>query len=195
MLSRETVCMSTNTPTQDLFTLHLRVGLPVVREGKNIFYKVIKLRETDVADERWAVRQAERLVLWQGQPRLVVSDADHKLALTVRHIEAFVCDSLRIDGDMVDLELIGKLKPVDLAALEERVFVIEMSAKLRYGEISQEQFDLVFGGGAQPEQAPPQPVGPTAGDGANPVADGSGPVMLADHVGARAGFQADGLGG
>lgn len=185
--------MTSTTQPQDLFTLHLRVGLPVIREGKTIHYKVVKLREVDVADERWAVRQAERLVLWQGQPRLVVSDPDHKLALTARHIASFSCDALSIDGDLVDLDLMGKLKPVDLAAIEERVFLVELSAKLRYGEISQEQFDRIFGGEAQQEQAP-QPLGPAAGAGAVAPADGSGPVMLADLSGTGASVEAAGVG-
>lgn len=181
------------TTTQDLFSLTLRVGLPVEREGKTIHYKVVKLREVDVSDERWAVRQAERLVLWQGQPRLVVSDIDHKLALTARHIEAFVCDGLRLERDLVDLDLIGKLKPVDLAAIEERVFQIEVAAKVRYGEITQAQYDDMFTARVE-EPAAPQPVGPSASDGAAAPADGAGPVMLADHSGQGAAGAASGLG-
>lgn len=189
-----TVCMTSATPhTQDLFTLHLRVGLPVERAGKTIFYKTVNLREITVADERWAVRQAERLVLWQGQPRLVVSDADHRLALTTRHIQSFVCDGQVIDGDLIDLPLIEKLRPVDVATIEERVFAIELAAKLRYGEITQDMFDMVMGGKQEPQQAP-QPVGPAAGDGAHALADGSGPVMLADHSGVGAGVTPGGLG-
>lgn len=184
----ETVCMSQATIPQDLFSLTLRVGLPVERDGKTIFYKQVRLRETSVADERWAVRQAERVVLWQGQPRLVVSEADHRLALTVRHIEAFVCDGQRLDGDLVDLDLVGKLQPVDLAAIEERVFLIELTAKVRYGEISQEDFNKVVG------VQSPQPVGPAEEVGADAAADVPGPVMLADRSGAGAGQQAAGLG-
>jgi phage FluMu protein gp41 len=190
--------MSPNTPTatpttQDLFSLTLRVGLPVERDGKTIHYRLVKLREVDVSDERWAVRQAERLVLWQGQPRLVVSDVDHKLALTARHIEAFVCDSLRLDRDLIDLDLVGKLKPVDLAAIEERVFQIEVAAKVRYGEITQAQYDEMFSAPVETPAAP-QPVGPAAVDGAAAPADGSGPVMLADHSGQGAAGAASGLG-
>lgn len=185
--------MSQDTTQQDLFRLSLRVGLPVTREGKTIYYREVLLREVDVADERWAVRQAERLVLWQGQPRLVVSDVDHKLALTARHIEAFVCDSLRLDRDLIDLELIGKLKPVDLAAIEERVFQIEVAAKVRYGEITQAQYDEMFSKPAEVPEAP-QPVGPAAVDGADASADGAGPVMLADRSGQGAGGATSGLG-
>lgn len=186
--------MSQDTTSQELFTLILRVGLPVVLGDKKIFYKTVKLREIDGADERWAVRQAERLVLWQGQPRLVVSDSDHKLALTTKHIESFCCDGMTIDGDLIDLDLMGKLKPVDIAAIEERVFMIELAAKLRYGEITQEQYDQIFG--RKPvEQKAPQSLGPAAVGGAAAPADESGPVMLADRSGAGAGVQAAGLGG
>lgn len=187
--------MSQETTPQDLFLLTLRVGLPAQRGGQAIFYKVVKLREISVADERWAVRQAERLVLWQGQPRLVVSDPDHKLALTAKHIESFECDGMSIGPELIDLELIGKLKPVDLAAIEERVFMIELAAKVRYGEITQEEFDTVFGGGQAQDVRAPQPVGPAAVAGAAAPADESGPVMLADRSGVGAGVQAAGLGG
>lgn len=186
--------MSQNTTTEDLFVLTLRVGLPVEREGKIIYYRQVMLREVDVSDERWAVRQAERLVLWQGQPRLVVSDIDHKLALTARHIEAFVCDTLRLERDLVDLELIGKLKPVDLAAIEERVFQIEVAAKVRYGEITQAQYDEMFTVRSEAPAAP-QPLGPAAVNGADASADGAGPFMLADRSGQGAGGPASGLGG
>lgn len=185
--------MSTDT-TIDLFTLHLRVGLPVERDGKPIYYRTVKLRETSVADERWAVRQAERVVLWQGQPRLVVSDADFKLALTARHIEAFLCDSLRIDRDLIDLDLIGKLNPRDLALIEERVFLVEMSARLRFGEITQEQFDAVFAGTAQEPAAAPLSVGPADDAGAAAPGAVPGPVVLAVHAGAGADQQAAGVG-
>lgn len=186
--------MSQITTPQELFTLNLRVGLPALRGETTIFYKVVKLREISVADERWAVRAAERLVLWQGQPRLVVSDPDHKLALTARHIEAFVCDGMSIGQELIDLDLVGKLKPVDLAAIEERVFMIELAAKMRYGEITQEQFDAIFGGKSD-DGLSPQPVGPAAGAGAAALADESGPVMLADRSGSGAGVQAASLGG
>lgn len=191
----ETVCMSQTNLPQDLFTLSLREGVPVLRGDTTIRYKTVKLREITVDDERWAVRQAERLVLWQGQPRLVVSDPDHKLALTVRHIEAFLCDSQRLDGDLIDLALVGKLRPFDLAAIEERVFMIELAVKLRYGEITQEQFDQVFGGSQVEDVRAPQPVGPAAVPGAFAPADGSGPVMLADRSGSGAGGQVAGVGG
>ncbi len=192
-LSGETVCMSQDTAPQDLFSMTLRVGLPALRGDQAIFYKVVKLREISVADERWAVRQAERLVLWQGQPRLVVSDPDHKLALTAKHIAAFECDGMSIGQELIDLDLIGKLKPVDLAAIEERVFMIELAAKVRYGEITQEEFDGLFGGKTQDVRAP-QPVGPVAVAGAAAPADEPGPVMLADRSGVGADSQAAGLG-
>lgn len=180
--------------TLNLYQVTLKEGLPVLREGKTIKYKTVRLCEVSVVDERWAVRQAERLVLWQGEPRLVVSAEDHKLALTVRHIEAFECDGMELGKDVIDMALIDKLKPVDLALIEDRVFLLEMSLKVRYGELTQAQFDQLVNGPAK-ETTAPQPVGPTADAGENPAHAGSGPVMLADHVGQGAGGVADGLGG
>jgi phage FluMu protein gp41 len=183
--------MSTDTTTH-LYDLTLITGLPVVREGKTIYYRKVKLREVDVVDERWAVRQAERLVLWQEQPRLVISDADHRLALTARHIEAFECDGMQIGTDLIDLSLIERLKPYDLAAIEERVFLIEMAIKVRIGQISQGDFNKITGAGQ--EAVAPQPVGPAADTGAAAPVGEPGPVMLADHSGAGASVQAGSLG-
>lgn len=41
-----------------IHTLTLTDGLPVQSEGKTIRYRTVHLRETTVADERWAQRQA-----------------------------------------------------------------------------------------------------------------------------------------
>lgn len=181
------LCMSTDTnpssQAQSLHSVHLRVGLPVRRGDKTIYYKTVRLREVSVADERWAVRQAERVVLWQGEPRLLVSDDDFKLALTTRHIEAFVCDDAEIQLDEISLDMMGRLKPVDLAAIENRVFVMELALKVRYGEITQAAFDAYMKGTASQDQAAPQPVGPAADAGADARAAGSGPVVLASHAG------------
>jgi phage FluMu protein gp41 len=181
------LCMSTDTTphsqAQSLHLVHLRVGLPVQRGDKTIHYKTVRLREVSVADERWAVRQAERVVLWQGEPRLVVSDADFKLALTTRHIEAFVCDGAEILLDEIDMSTMERLKPVDLAAIESRVFVLELALKVRYGEISQAMFDTYMAGVSPQEQAAPQPVGPAADAGADARAAGSGPFVLPEQLG------------
>jgi phage FluMu protein gp41 len=170
---------------EDLYRVTLADGLPVLREGKEIRYKIVRLRETCVADEREAVRLAERVVMVSGQPKLLMSDADFRFALTMKHIETFVCDTLSIDGPMIDLDMMGKLSPHDVGLIESRVFLMTLAAEVRYGNLTQEAFDQAWMGSTAPKQSP-QPVGQAASAGAGPAADQSGPQMLADYAGAGA---------
>ncbi|MBK1613372.1 hypothetical protein CKO44_07800 [Rubrivivax gelatinosus] len=168
----------------DLFTLTLVDGLPASVEGREIRYRVVKLRETNVADERAAQRLAERLMTIGGVPRLVVSDADFQLAMTMRHIEAFVCDGQRIHQASIDLDMIGRLSSHDLGLIEQRVFLINLAAEVRYGNIDQAEFDkIVAGGAAAGGAAAPQPGGQAPGMGASAALAEPGPALLADYAG------------
>jgi phage FluMu protein gp41 len=169
----------------DLYTVTLFDGLPADREGKLIRYKRVKLRETNTADERDAIRLSERVVMVQGQPKLLMSDADFRFALTMKHIERFECDSMTIDAPMIDLDLMGKLSPHDVGLIESRVFLMTLAAEVRYGNLTQDAFDQAWAGSTAPKQAP-QPVGQAASVGAGSAADQSGPQVLADYSGAGA---------
>lgn len=184
----------------NLFALPLDDGLPMERAGQTIRYRQVHLRETTVADERWATRAAERVVQVQGLPRLLVSDDDFRLALNCRHIEKFSEPGLPdISGDLVDLELIGKLTPHDLLLIESRVFLVELAAQMRYGLISQEQFDAIVLSGNKGStdlggNTPPLPLGAAANVGDAAAAPGLGPQMLADRSGGGATGADSGLG-
>lgn len=172
----------------DLFKLTLVDGLRVVSEGKELRYKGVRLRETNVGNERIATRQAERVVEVRGVSKLIVSDADFRLALTAQHIEAFVCDGLTIPAALIDLALVDRLSHHDIGLIEQRVFLITLAAELRYGNITQETFDAVISGKA-PEGGgkAPQPVGQAPGVGADAASPESGPALLADFSGSPAG--------
>lgn len=181
---------NTSTPTRadatigDLYSLTLADGLPVQREGKTIRYKNVRLRETGVAHERRAIQQAERVMVVGGVPKLLVSDADFRFAMTAQHIESFECDGQRIPDAVIDLPLVGKLSTHDFGLIEKRVFLINLAAELRYGNITQADFDVVMAGGTPAEAvAAPQPVGQAADVGAMAAAPQSGPAMLADFTG------------
>jgi phage FluMu protein gp41 len=175
--------------TQDLMTLHLVDGIPATVEGREIRYRVARLREINVNDERRATRMAERVMLVAGQPKLMVSEADKHYAMTMLHIDALECDGQRMSGALLDLELFGKLTSHDLGLLEQRVFLLNMAAELRYGNITQAQFDALLGGEvpAALKGPAPQPVGQVAGAG--PAGPGlePGPALLADYAGGAAG--------
>lgn len=150
---------------------------------KDIRYTTVILRETSVADERWAVQQAERVVMVKGAPKLLMSDSEYRLALTLRHCDAFECGGLRLEQSMLSLDLLGKLSNHDLGLIETRVFLIQMAAQLRYGVITQAQFDSLL---AQPEAAAPQPVGEAQSVGQVAAESEFRPALLADYAGAGA---------
>lgn len=171
----------------DLFKVILVDGLKATMEGKELRYKVVRLRETGVAEERIATRQAERVVDYRGVPRLLVSDADFKFAMNVQHIEAFHCDGETIPAAAIDLGLVGKLSTHDLGLIEQRIVLITLAAEVRYGNITPEVFAAVLSGKPtkETEQAAesPQSMGQAAGVGAAAAAPESGPALLADYSG------------
>lgn len=164
----------------DLFSLTLVDGLPVTSEGREIRYRTVKLRETNVADERIALQLAERVMMINGQPRLMVSDATFRLAMTMRHIDAFVVDGMRIPHPAIDLDLVGKLSSHDLSLIEQRVFLITLAAQVRYGNISEADAQQLLSGTAP--AAAPQPAGQAAAAGADAADAQPGPALLADFA-------------
>lgn len=194
--------MSNSPPTSiiaDLKRLILADGLPAETQSggqrRELHYRVVILRETSVADERWAVQQAERVMLINGQHKLLVSEHEFRLALTLRHCERFEADTQQLDQNVLSLELLGKLSTHDLALIEERVFLIELAAQVRYGQLSQADFEAVVqarNSGAAKVQPAPQPVGQTTELGADGAQLESGPAMLADFTGANAQSKARG---
>ncbi|OZA47379.1 MULTISPECIES: hypothetical protein [unclassified Polaromonas] len=168
----------------DLFTLTLLDGLPAKMGDKEIRYQVVKLRETSVADERKAEREAERCVQVNGAWRLVVSDSTFKHVLNMLHIESLACDEMTLSGHLIDLDLYDRLSSRDLARIEERIFLVSLAAEVRYGNMTQEQFEAICDGLA-PATGPqaPQPSGQAPSVGAPAHQLESGPAMLTDYAG------------
>ncbi|MFP5474674.1 MAG: hypothetical protein ACLGJD_13595 [Gammaproteobacteria bacterium] len=181
---------------EDLFRLTLADGLPAQSGGKTIRYRVVHLRETGVAHERKATRQAERVVMVGAAPKLLVSEADFRLALTAQHIEAFECDGVRLGAEAIDLDVIGRLSTHDFGLIEQRTFLIGLAAELRYGNITQATFDAVMRG--EPAAAgggtAPRPVGQAGDVGAPAQPPQPGPAMLADFAGGPAAGAPSGAG-
>lgn len=179
----------------DLFTLALADGLPATMGGKEIRYKVVKLRETSVADERKAETLSERAIQVGGSYKLLVSESNFKHALNMLHIESFHCDGLEIPQAMINLELYDKLSSHDLEMIEERIFLLTLAAEVRYGNMTQEDFDNTMAGIAtKPAIQPPQPSGQTSGVGVVDERPESGPTLLTDFAGDAANRQAQGHG-
>ena len=180
----------------DLYRLALADGVLLERDGKPVPYRTVHLRETTVGDERAALRMAERAVLVQGEYKLLVSDADFRYAMTLRHIEALECDGVRLPQAMLGMDVLDKLSQHDMQLIEQRIFLVEMAAQLRYGVITQEQFAAIMSGAQQAHEVPaPQSVGQAAPVGQAPAADRPVPAVLADYAGASARGAGAGHGG
>lgn len=178
----------------DLYTLQLADGLATEAAGRKVVYRTARLRETDTNDERAATRLAERVVMVGGQPKLMASDTEFKLALTMKHIASLEADAAnKLDGAVLDLDLFGRLSSHDVGLLEQRIFLITLAAQVRYGLITQAEFDQTLGG--QPQApATPQPLGQAAVSGAPAPAVEPGPALLTDFAGSHAGAAAHGDG-
>lgn len=181
----------------DLFKLTLADGLKVESGGKELRYLVVTLRETNVADERRAEALSERAMLVNGGWKLLVSDSNFKHALNMMHIASFHCDELTIPQPLIDLALYDKLSSRDLELIEERIFLLTLASEVRYGNMTQADFESIMAGLATPKPvaASPQPTGQTSGMGAFDERAESGPALLADYAGAAAQGQAEGHGG
>lgn len=178
----------------DLFRLVLVDGIPVQSDGKTLRYREVRLRETNVNDERAAQRMAERVVNVGGKPTLLVSESDFRYALTMRHVESLHCDGLVLHQATLDLDLFGRLSSHDLGLIEARVFLITMAAELRYGNITQADFDAVMAGETKPGPQAPQRGGQAAEPGAAGDQPQPGPALLADYAGRDAGGAPEGDG-
>lgn len=181
----------------DLCKLTLADGLRVESGGKELRYRVVTLRETGVADERRAEALSERAMLVGGAWKLLVSESNFKHALNMLHIASFHCDELAIPQAMIDLALYDKLSSRDLELIEERIFLLTLASEVRYGNMSQADFEAITAGLAapRPASASPQPSGQTSGMGAAAERFESGPALLADYAGDAAQGQAEGHGG
>lgn len=195
MTTQSTPAAASSPPSVigDLFRLTLADGLQAQVGGQDIRYREVKLRETSVADERKAEQAAERAVLVNGSWKLLISESTFKHVLNMLHIEALICDQTELNGALIDLDLYDRLSHRDLAAIEERIFLISLSSEVRYGNMTEAEFDLIVSGLA-PVVAPqsPQPSGQTPDMGAAAHQSESGPAMLADFTGGAAKSAAQG---
>jgi phage FluMu protein gp41 len=178
----------------DIYSLTLADGLPVESGGKTLRYKKVRMRETNVADERAAARMAERVMVIGGVPKLLVSEAEFRYALTMLHVESFECDGVVLHRALLNLDIFSKLSTHDLQQIEERVVLVTLAAQVRYGTLTQKEFeDFVLGRHTTGVKTSPQPVGQTASVGESAGDAESGPTLLTDYLGADANGAAGGI--
>jgi len=179
--------------TQDIHVVQLVDGLKSVVGTQEVRYRTVRLRETNVADEYAALQMAERVVHINGKPTLLVSDELYRIALTLRHVERFQAAGLDdITLDLLTLEMFGRLSPLDLQRIEDRVVLVDLAAHLRHGLITQAEFDAAVAGEKEPQG--PRSEGQAAAVGEAGAAAESGPAMLADFSAGDAAGAAAGAG-
>lgn len=188
MTEQPTPASSIPERIDDLFKLTLTDGLPADVGGKTIRYQRVTLRETNVADERRAEALSERAINVNGGWKLLVSESNFKHALNMMHIAAFHCDDLSIPQALIDLALYDKLSSRDLQMIEQRIFLLTLASEVRYGNMTQAEFEAITAGLAPVKvvAASPQPSGQTAGVASSDERPESGPALLADYAGAAA---------
>jgi phage FluMu protein gp41 len=195
--STPTAALSPPERIDDLFKLILADGLSVESAGKTIRYQCVTLRETNVADERRAEALSERAMNVNGGWKLLVSESNFKHALNMMHIASFHCDELSIPQPLIDLAMYDKLSSRDLQLIEERIFLLTLASEVRYGNMTQADFEAIAAGLAPVKAvaASPQPSGQTAGVASLDERAESGPALLADYAGDAAQSAPEGHGG
>lgn len=167
---------------ENLNILQLADGLPSQIGGQKVRYKTVHLRETSVADEMAAVELAERVVMHNGKPMLMMSNEIYRVAYNMRYIEKFAQSGMDdIGQDLLNLKMMGTLSPHDMHRIEERILLIELAAQVRYGLMSQEAFDRVFSG-EEKGQPNPRSEGQTEELGEDGPQHQSGPQLLSDNL-------------
>ena len=154
--------------TKNLNTVTLIDGLPTTLGADTVYYKTVILRPATVAMDLRAVELSERIVYIEGKPKLLLSDEMYRVAMTMLRIERFVADGSGlgdIDHPLIDLKMMGRLSPQDLEKIEQQTALMDLAAQVRYGNITQEEFDDFFNAtpNTQKKESAPQPTG-EAGD-------------------------------
>ena len=142
----------------------LQYGLKTEIDGKEVPYTRVILRPATVAMDMQAIELSERLVMIGGIPTLKMSEEIYRIAMTMLRIERLECTDSNvnpIDHTLIDMRLMGKLHPYDMSRIEQGILLHDMTESLRYGNITQAQFDAVFAKDqpAKDTDKAPQPEG------------------------------------
>lgn len=180
----------------DLYTLRLIEGVPTTIGTQEVRYRIVRLREICLEDQLAAVEAAERLVRVNGKNVLVLSDEIYAIALSSRHIERFEASGVEpIGRDLIDLKLMGRLHPLDMARIDERIALINLAAQARWGLVPEAKLEAVLAAldadGKPVEAKDARDTAPRSPDPAEAVADAHdaarpGPGMLTDYAAANA---------
>ena len=162
--------MSTQISATDLNQVKLHDGIITEIDGKPIPYTRVILRPATIAMDMRAIELSERLVMLNDVPTLKMSEEIYRIAMTMLRIDRIECTDSNIKPighELIDMRLMGRLHPYDMVRIEQAILLFDLSESLRYGNITQQQFDDVF---AKKDKKPaPQPSG-ESGEGNTPLA-------------------------
>lgn len=147
-----------------LVTLH--DGYVTKINEKEVPYKRVILRPPCLGFDEQAIILAERLIMISGVPTLKMSEEIHKIAMTMLRIERFECTDSNIDpidSTLIDLTMMRKIHPLDFIKIEMGVVLFDMVEALRFGNITQKQFDDFYNPTVPNEPNTPQLEGETGG--------------------------------
>lgn len=140
----------------------LHDGYQTEIDGKIIPYTIVKLRPPTVAMDMTAIELSERLVNIGGVATLKMSEEMYRNAMNMLRIERLECTDPNIPPighALLNLQMMGKLHPMDLARIEQQILIYDLYESYRFGNISQVQFEAALRGDDPQEIAAPQPTG------------------------------------
>jgi hypothetical protein len=155
-----------NNQTIDPKVVDLHDGLITTINDKPVPYKRVILRPATIAMDMRAIELSERLVKIDGIPTLKMSEEVYRVAMTMLRIERFECSDATmspIGHDLIDMSTISRLHPFDMARIEQGILLLDMTESLRFGNITQSQFDAVFKNTEPSQDNAPQHEGEARG--------------------------------
>lgn len=144
----------------DLYTVELVEGLTLrtVNGTKPAVYKTVMLRESCEAYLHAAIREVQELRRTpDGSMRLVHNEALYEASRIAQHIDRFVGGGPDLLSSDIDISVLGKLHPLDVMLIAERLLQIELAAQLRWNLITQDEYDLILMGKASSNSKPLTP--------------------------------------
>jgi hypothetical protein len=146
----------------DLYTVELVQGLRLKSlhaGGTSAVYKTVFLRESCEKYLHDAIRQVQEMKRGpDGRMHLVHNEALYEAARIAQHIDHFSGNGPDLLASDIDLAVLGQLHPLDVALIADRLLHIELAAQLRWGLITQDEYDLILLGKSSASKKPLTPA-------------------------------------
>lgn len=131
----------------DLYRLRLVGGLELDRQGSTpVTLYTVELSEARERHIHQALRAVQELRRAPDTGRWVLAHNDElfdaaRVAAQIKSIGSDT-EGLVLNQPDIDLDVLGKLHPLDVALINERLMEIELAAQYRWGLISEDSYQL-----------------------------------------------------